>query len=192
MRRKASLCSLLEPPMQQLMSTSHFRPVDLPNTPSYGTTYVKCQNSSRMPHNTIATATQKYSYNYVMRQQIPNDNKMFIYIHDGPMTIMKRTGGAVFCDTASGYEIQRDGTSCFDIGASGPIFKENILVCARRPVFSSFLWPFSQKNSLSFPLHGASTLAGSCWLLPTHPHTHAKPTTGQNGNKTNPRKPTRT
>ena len=58
------------------------------------------QNSSRMPHNTITTSTQKYSYNYVMRQQIPNDNKMFIYIHDGPMTIVKRTGGAVFCDTA--------------------------------------------------------------------------------------------
>lgn len=53
---------------------------------------------------------------------------MFIYIHDGPMTIMKRTGGAVFCDTTSGYGIQRDGASCFDVGASEPTFKENILI----------------------------------------------------------------
>ena len=41
-----------------------------------------------------------------------------------------------------------------------------------------------------FSGHGASTLADSCWLLPTHPHTHAKPTAEQSGNKTNPRKPT--
>ena len=75
---------------------------------------------------------------------------MFIYIHDGPMTIMKRTGGAVFCDTTSGYGIQRDGASCFDIGASEPIFKENILICARRPVFSFFLWPFSHKITFLF------------------------------------------
>ena len=32
---------------------------------------------------------------------------MFIYIHDGPMTIMKRTGGAVFCDTTGGYKEMR-------------------------------------------------------------------------------------
>jgi hypothetical protein len=46
--------------------------------------------------------------------------------------------------------MKRDGASCFDIGASGPIFKESILACARRPVFSSFLRPFSQKLAFLF------------------------------------------
>ena len=135
---------------QQLMFTSHFRPVVLPNTPGCGMIYEERQNSSRMPHNTVTTAMQKCSYNYAMVGQIPGDNGMSVYIHDGPMAIAKRTGGAVFCNTTSGYEIQKDGASCFGIGASGPIFKENILVCARRPVFSSFLWPFSQKIAFLF------------------------------------------
>ena len=70
---------------------------------------------------------------------------MFIYIHDGPMTIMKRTGGAVFCDTTSGYGIQRDGASCFDTGASEPTFKENNLICAQQPSFSFFSGLFLTK-----------------------------------------------
>ena len=107
-----------------------------------------------------------------MRQQIPNDNKMFIYIHDGPMTIMKRTGGAVFCDTTSGYGTQRDGASCFDTGASEPTFKENNLICAQQPSFSFFLWPFSYK--ITFPFLD-TTLACLPFLVgffyPTHTHT---------------------
>ena len=136
--------------MQQLMFTSHSQPVVLPDTPDCGMIYMEWQNSSRTPHNTITTATLKCSYNYAMMGQIPDDNGMSVYIHDGPMAIAKRTGGAVFCNTTSGYGIQRDGASCFDIGASGPIFKESILVCARRPVFSFFLRPFSQKIAFLF------------------------------------------
>jgi hypothetical protein len=136
--------------MQQLMFTSHFQPVVLPDTPGCGMIYVEWQNSSRTPHNTITTATLKCSYNFDVMGQMPSSGRMPIHAHDGPMTNAKQTRGAVFCSTTSEYGMKRDGASCFDIDASGPIFKENILARARRPVFSSFLRPFSQKIAFLF------------------------------------------
>ena len=127
-----------------------------------------------------------------MMGQIPDDNRMSVYIYDGPITIAKRTGGAVFCNTTSEYGIQRDGASCFDIGASGPIFLKKTSWHAHDGPFSPlFSGLFLKKNSLSFSLHGASTLAGSYWLLPAHSHTHAKPAAKQHRHTTNPRKPAR-
>ena len=101
---------------------------------------------------------------------------MFIYIHDGPMTIMKRTGGAVFCDTTGGYGIQRDEASCFDVGASEPTFKENNLICAQQPSFSFFLWPFSYKITFLFLDTEPARLPARLPFLvgffqPTHTHT---------------------
>jgi hypothetical protein len=153
------------------MFTSHFQPVILPTTPGCGIVYVKWQNSSHTPHNMTKTAKQKYSYNYAMMGQIPDDNRMSVYMYDGPITIEKRTGGAVFCDTTSDYGIQRDGASCFDIGASGPISKENVSACAQQPVFSSFLRPFSQKIAFLLCTKLAHLPALISLFQPIHTHT---------------------
>ena len=87
---------------------------------------------------------------------------MFVYIHNGLMAIAERTGGAVFCDTTSGYGIQRDGASCFDIGASEPIFKAKHLDIRTTACFLISSLAFFSQNNLSFSWHGDSKLASSC------------------------------
>ena len=95
----------------------------------------------------------------------------------------KTDGGVVFCSTTNEYGMKRDGASCFDINASGPIFKENILARVRRPFFSSFLRPFSRKTTFLFlhtkiahlpvpvglfrPIHKPSQLQHKIGIKPT-------------------------
>ena len=158
--------------------------------------YVEWQNSSRTPHNTITTDTLKRSYNYAMMGQMPDGGRMPIYAHDGPITIAKQTRGAVFCSTTSEYGMKRDGASCFDMGHHvltsthrGHFFKESILARARRPVFSSFRRPFSQKAAFLFLHTKLAHLPVPIGLFrPIHTHT-LNQLQKKRRNKTNPRKP---
>ena len=98
---------------------------------------------------------------------------MSVYIYDGPITIATRTGGAVFCNTTSEYRVHKNGASCFDIGTSGPIFKENISVCTHQSIFLLFSLAFFSKTKTAFLL--CTKLAHLPALIglfqPTHIHT---------------------